>query len=255
MYHSVCTILSDLLYPKYASLVAQKLKHLPAMQETRVQSLGWEDPLEKEMATHSSVLAWRIPWREEPGRLQSTGSQRVGHDWATSLLLSSMFQFFNINGHFQENIKTYWTEQSTIKIYHLVFCISSVQSLNHVWLFATPWTAACWGSLSITNSWSLFRLMSIVSVMPSNQLILCHPLLLLPSIFLSIRVFSNESVLRIRWPNIGVSASASVLPMNIQDWFPLGWIGWISLQPKGLSRIFSNITVQNHQFFSAQLSL
>ena len=63
-----------------ASLVAQRLKRLPAMQETRVQSLGQEDPLEKEMATHSSILAWRIPWTEEPGRLQSTGSHRVGHD-------------------------------------------------------------------------------------------------------------------------------------------------------------------------------
>ena len=68
-----------------ASLVAQRLKHLPAMRETWVRSLGWEDPLEKEMATHSSTLAWRIPWREEPGRLQSMGSQRVGHDWVTSL--------------------------------------------------------------------------------------------------------------------------------------------------------------------------
>ena len=68
-----------------ASLVAQMVKHLPAMQETWVQSLGQEDPLEKEMGTHSSTLAWRIPWTEEPGRLQSTGSQRVGHDWATSL--------------------------------------------------------------------------------------------------------------------------------------------------------------------------
>ena len=68
-----------------ASLVAQRLKRLPAMRETWVRSLGWEDPLEKEMATYSSILAWRIPWTEEPGRLQSTGSQRVGHDWATSL--------------------------------------------------------------------------------------------------------------------------------------------------------------------------
>ena len=68
-----------------ASLVAQRIKHLPAVQENWVRSLGWEDPLEKEMAPHSSTLAWRIPWREEPGGLQSTGSQRVGHDWATSL--------------------------------------------------------------------------------------------------------------------------------------------------------------------------
>ena len=65
--------------------MAQRIKHLPAMQETRVQSLGWEDPLEKEIATHSSILVWRIPWTEEPGELQSTGPQRVGHDWATLL--------------------------------------------------------------------------------------------------------------------------------------------------------------------------
>ena len=72
----------------WASQVAQMVKCLPAMRETRVQSLGWEDPLEKEMATHSSTPAWKIPWMEEPGRLQSTGSQRVGHDWVTSLSLS-----------------------------------------------------------------------------------------------------------------------------------------------------------------------
>ena len=107
--------------------------------------------------------------------------------------------------------------------------LSSVQLLTHVWLFTTPWTVACQASLSITNSQSLFKLMSIELVMPSNDFILCHPLLLLPSIFPSIRVSSNESALCIRWPNIGVSASASVLPMNIQDWFPLGWTGWISL--------------------------
>ena len=83
-------------------------------------------------------------------------------------------------------------------------------------------------------------LMSVESVMPSNHVILCHPLLLLPSIFPNIRVFSNESALCIRWPSIWVSTSASVLPMNIQDWFLLGRTGWISLQSKGLSRVFSN---------------
>ena len=76
------------VYSTSASQVAQRLKHLPAMWETWVQSLGQEDPLEKEMATHSSILAWRIPWTEEPGGLQSTGLQKVGHDWATSLSLS-----------------------------------------------------------------------------------------------------------------------------------------------------------------------
>ena len=119
----------------------------------------------------------------------------------------------------------------------------------------TPWTAASQDSLSITNSQSLLKLMPIESVMPSNHLILCFPLLYLPSIFPSIRVFSNESVLRISGKNIGVSASASVLPMNIQDLFPLGSTGWISLQSKGLSRVFSNTTVEKHQFFGAQLSL
>ena len=100
------------------------------------------------------------------------------------------------------------------------------------------------------------KLMSIESVMPSNHLNLCHPLLLLPSVFPSIRVFSSESLLHIRWPKYsGVSASTSVLPMNIQDCFLFGWTGWISLQSKGLSRVFSNTTVQKHQFFTDQLSL
>ena len=94
---------------------------------------------------------------------------------------------------------------------------NSVQSLSHVQHFATPWTAACQASSSITNSQSLAKLMSIESVMPSNHVILCRPLLLPPSIFPSIRVFSNESALRIKWPKYGVSASTSVLPMNSQD--------------------------------------
>ena len=130
---------------------------------------------------------------------------------------------------------------------------SSVQSLSRVRLFATPWTAAHQASLSITNSWSLPKPMSIESVMPSSHLILCRSPLLLPSIFPSIRVFSDESALHIRWPNIGVSASASVLAVNTQDSSPLGWSAWISLQSKRLSRVFSNTTVQKHQFFGTQL--
>ena len=127
---------------------------------------------------------------------------------------------------------------------------SIVQLLSRVRLLATPWTAAHQACLSITNSQSLLKVLSIESVMPSNHLILCHPLLLLPSTFPNIRVFSSESVLC-----IGVSASASVLPMNIQGWFPLGWTGWISFQSKGLPRVFSNTRVQKHQFFGTQLSL
>ena len=90
--------------------------------------------------------------------------------------------------------------------------------------------------------------------MPSNYLILCRPLLFLPWIFPSIRVLSNESALHSGGQNIGVSASVSVLPKNTQDWSPLEWIGWISLQSKGLSRVFSNTTALKHQFFGAQLS-
>ena len=134
---------------------------------------------------------------------------------------------------------------------------SSVQSLSHVRLFETPWTSARHTSLSISNSWSLFKLISIQSVIPSNYLILCCPLHLPPSIFPSIKGFSNELALCIRWPKYWSfsSNSVSVLPMNIQDWFPLGLTDLISLLSKGLLRVFSNTTVQKHQFFSAQLSL
>ena len=127
--------------------------------------------------------------------------------------------------------------------------ISSVQLLSCVQLFATPWTAARQASLSITNSWSILKLMFIESVMPSSHLILCHHLLLLSSIFPSVRVFFNESVLYIRWQSIGVSASTSIFPMNIQDWFLLGRTSWIFLLSKGPARVFSNTTVQKHQFF------
>ena len=126
-----------------------------------------------------------------------------------------------------------------------------VQLLSHVQLFATPWTSAHQASLSITISWSLPKLMSIESVMLSNYLILCRPLLLLPSIFPSIRVFSNEFFTS-GSQSIGVSPSVSVLPMNIQGWFPFGLTGLIYLLCKGLSKVFSNITVWKHQFFNTQ---
>ena len=125
--------------------------------------------------------------------------------------------------------------------------LSAVQALSHGRLFATPWTAARQASLSITNSRSLLKLMFIKSVMQSNYLIFCHPFLLPPSIFPNIRVFSNESVLPSGSESTGVSAS--VPPVNTQDWSPLGWTGWISLQSQGLSRVFSNTTIQKHQFF------
>ena len=130
-----------------------------------------------------------------------------------------------------------------------------VQLLSHVWLFANPWTAACQDSLSFTISWSLHKLMSIESVMPFNHLILCCLLLLLPSVFSSIKVFSNTWLFVSSGQNIGASASASVLPRNIQDWFPLGLMGLISLQSKGLSRVFSSTTIWKHQFFGTHPSL
>ena len=125
---------------------------------------------------------------------------------------------------------------------------SSVQSLSCVQLFVTPWTTACQASLSITNSWSLLKLTSIESEMPSNHPILCHPLLLPPSIFPSIRVFPVSQLFTSGGQSIGASVSASGFPMNIQGWLPLGLTGLISLKSKGLSRVFSSTTIWKHQF-------
>ena len=110
------------------------------------------------------------------------------------------------------------------------------------------------GFLSITNSWSLIKLMSIESVMPSNHLILCHPLFL-PSIFPRTGSFPMSQFFTSGDQNSGALASASVLPMNIQDWFSLRLTSLISLWSQGLARVFSNTTVQKHQFFGTQLSL
>ena len=135
------------------------------MQETWVWSLLWENPLEKEMATHSGILAWRIPCTEEPGGLQSMGSRKIGHDWVinTFTFICSLKQL---------------TSRFVV-----------VQSLSHVWFFATPWTAACQASLSFIISWTLLKLIYIESVMLSNRLVIWCPLFLLPSIFPSIKVF------------------------------------------------------------------
>ena len=153
-------------------------------------------------------------------------------------------QYHKVGGLKQQNFIISW-----------FWRLSSVQSLSCVWLFVTPWPATRQASLSITNSQNLLKFMSIESVMPFNHLILFRPLLLLPSIFLRFRVFSNKSVLHIRWPKYW-SFSFSISPSNeYQGWFPLGWTGWISWQPKGPLRVFSNTTVQKHHFFSTQLSV
>ena len=144
--------------------------------------------------------------------------------------------------------------QMRFQMFYKLWSVSSVQSLSCVWLFATPWIAAHQASLSITNSQSLLKLMPIELVMPSSHLILCRPLLLLPPIPPSIRVFSNESTLHIRWPKYW-SFSFSISPFNeYPGLIPLGKTGWISLQSKGLWRVFVNTTVQKHQFFGTQFS-
>ena len=136
---------------------------------------------------------------------------------------------------------------------HNVFLMSSVQMLNHVQLFATSWTAACQASLSFTISQSLLNSCSLSWW--------CHPTISSSVVPFSSRLqsfpasgsFPRSQFFASRGQTIG--ASASVLPMNIQDWFPLGWTGLISLMSKGLSRVFPNTTVEKHQFFGAQLSL
>ena len=136
-----------------------------------------------------------------------------------------------------------------------MFQFSSIQSLSHVWLFASLWTAACQASLSITNSWSLPKLMC-----PLSQQ--CHPTIWSSVIPLSscpqplpaLGSFQTSQLFTSGGQSIRVSASTPVLPVNTQNWSPLRCTGWISLQSNGLSRVFSNITVQKHQFFSSQLS-
>ena len=139
-----------------------------------------------------------------------------------------------------------WYLKSTVQF-------SLVQSLSCVQLFETPWTTTHQASLSISNSRSLLRLMSIESMMPSNHLILCCHLLLLPSIFPSIRVFSNESALHIRWPKYW-SFSFKISPSKEHPGLISFRMDWLDLLAR-LSRVFSNTTVQKHQFFGTQLSL
>ena len=175
-------------------------KNLPGIQEiqeTRVRSLGGEDPLEKEMATHPSILAWRIPWTEELNGLQSMGLQRIGHN------------------------------QSQSNWVHMHVPVVVIHSLSRIWLFVTPWTAARQTSLSFIISCNFLKLMSIESVMPSNHLILCCPLLL-SSLFPSIRVFFSESAVCIRWPKYW-SFSFSISPSNEYSWLISFSINWFEL--------------------------
>ena len=168
--------------------------------------------------------------------------QRINHyshlgHWAT--------QISHVDNHLHFPIS--WCELDALA---LCFRLGSNSNQHSLWFSHSVLSTPCDSMDCSTVSWSLLKLMSVESVMPSSHLILCRPLLLLPSIFPSIRVFSSGSALPIRGASLSSEASASVLPMNIHDWFPLGWTGWIFLQSKGLSRVFSNTTVRKHQFFS-----
>jgi len=195
------------------------------MQETQVWSLGQEDPLEKEMANHSSILAWRIPWTEDARGLQSIGSQRLRHEHPHTL------------------------SQTVV----------AVQSPSHVQLFAIPWTAAHQASLSITISRSFPKFMFIASMMPSSHLILWCPLLLQPSIFPSIRDFYNESSVHIRWPKYW-SFSFSISPSSEYSGLISLKIDWFDLAVQGTFRSFfqhhslKSSILWHSAFFTVQLS-
>ena len=143
---------------------------------------------------------------------------------------------------------------SHAKEFFLFLQFSSVQSLSRVWLFVTPWIAVCQASLSITNSRSSLRLTCIESVMPSSHLILCQPFSSCPQPLPASESFPMSQPFAWGGQSTGVSALASFPPKNTQGWSPSEWTGWISLLSKGLSRVFSNTTVQKHQFFGAQTS-
>ena len=162
------------------------------------------------------------------------------------------FRFFSHIGHYRvlSIFLCYLVDSNKLSILY----ISSVQLLSRVRLFATTWIAARQASLSITNSQSLLKLTSIKSVMPSSHLIPSSPLCLLPPIPPSIRVFPMSQLFRWGGQNTGVSGLSSFFPKNTQGWSPSERTGWISLQSKGLSRVFSNTTVQRHQYFGTQPS-
>ena len=196
-------------------------------------------------------MHWRRKWQPTPvflpGESQGWeawwaavyGSHRVRHDWSD---LAAAALWWGMNSPVYE-------ASSNSRL------IRSAQPLSPVWLFVTQWTTVHQASLSTMNSQSLLKLMFIESVMPSNHLNLYCPLLLSLSIFPASGSFPMSQFFPSRGQSIRASASASVLPMNIPDWFSLGLTGWISLLSRGFSRVFSNSRVHRHQFFRAQLSL
>ena len=311
-----------------ASLAALMVKNLPAMWETQVRSLGQEDPLEKGMATHSSILAWRIPWTEEPGGLQSMGLRRAGHDWATNTFTlfqdqsqrkptshykssqAGLHTLFSLGSwpHSppgveapvaesqgvaqrhkirEEHARCHWEPRAmgraisgkgsmvvtmalvdhtkgTVPGVRFGFIVPalvpawagslpslmlgtmwSVQLLRSVWCFTTLWMPPCPSPIPWVYS----------NVCPLSWW--CHPTISssvitfssCPQSLSASGSFQMSQFFVSGGQSMGVSASTSVLPMNIQDWFPLEWTDWIFLLSKGLSRVLSNNTFQKRQFF------
>ena len=208
------------------------------------------------MATHSNILAWRIPGTKEPGGLQATGLQRIGHDWVnkhstSSNKLDCKEGWALRNGCFQIVVLEKPLESPFVLQAYSVQFSCSVMS-NSLWPHESQHarppcpspTPRVYPNSCPSSQWCHSAISS--SVVPFSS---CPQSLPASGSFPVSQLFTSGG------QSIGVLAPASVLPMNIQDWSPLGWTGWISLQSKGLSRVFSNTTVQKHQFFSTQLSL
>ena len=204
---------------------------------------------------HQGLFQW-VSSSHQVARVLEPQLQHQSFQWILGQISFRMdwFNLLSVQRTLRSLLQHHSSKASIIYFSVISVRFSSVQSLSRIRFFATPWTAARQASLSITNPLSPPKPTSIESVMPSNHLILCCPLLLLPSIFPASGYFPMSQFFTSGGQSIRVSASASVLPMKIQDWFPLGWTGWLSLQSKGLSRVFSNTTVHKHQFFGAQLS-
>ena len=245
-----------------------------------VRFLGGEDPLEKEMVTHSSNLANKIPCKKEPGGLQSMGSQRVRHDWGQGCLnlpglpsgtsdplCPSMRILWAVG-------KTRWCTKNIRLMSELLDkSISLLQKELNSYLITVSCDKFQFSHSVVSDSLRPHGLQNTrlpcpsptprayTNSCPSSQW--CHQTISSSVIPFSSHLqsfpasgsFPMSQFFTSGGQSIGASASASVLPMNIQDWSPLGWAGWISLKSKGLSRVFSSTTVQKHQFFSAQLSL
>ena len=180
--------------------------------------------------------------------------QRVGYDWAT--FTHGCFTFL-YSRNWQSSVKQLYSNKENKHCFDSTFIKASISSVwlpSYVQLFETPWTAACQASRPITNSRSLLKFMSIQSVMPSISSYVVRFSSCLQS-FPASASLQMSQLFTSGGQSIGDSASTSVLPVNTQGWSPLGWIGCISFQSKGLSRVFSNITVQKHQFFGTQLTL